>query len=317
MRSTLQVLVTGASGFIGRRVCARLLQEGHRVVALSRRMPQAGGLTCIAADLTEPLDAVLGGLRPDAIVHLAARAHVLDETLADPLPAFRRVNRDATAALARWALGAGVQRFVYVSSIGVNGDRTGPGEVFTEASEPRPAGDYAVSKLEAEEALREISAGTQLETCVVRPPLVYGRGAPGNFGRLARLVASGLPLPFGALHNRRSFIHVEDLARFLCLCVHAPAAAGQLFLASDTAVLSTADLVRLMAAARGRPARLVPVPSAILRALAAAVGKAGLADKLMASLEIDPSHARNTLQWEPQVDPAEGWREAFADARPR
>ena len=301
----MQILVTGAAGFIGRSLCPQAQRQGHRLIALARAWPDGDaypGADHLAADVLRPLDDALAGHRPDAVIHLAARAHRLHDTAADPLAEFRRVNRDATLALAGWAATAGVRRFVYVSSIGVNGNATQPGAPFTEDSPPAPHDPYAVSKHEAELGLRELAAQTGMELCIVRPPLVYGPAAPGNFGRLVRLLDAGLPLPLGAIDNRRSFIYVENLGDALLRCATEPAAAGQTFLVSDGRSVSTPELLGMMGRATGRRVRLLCVPPRLMRAPLALLGKAGVLDKLAASLEVDDAHIRRTLAWRPAVE---------------
>jgi len=314
--SSMQILVTGAAGFIGHQLCRRILAEGHdlqtlvrtgrRDVASPHLMPH------IVADLTRPLGNVLANYRPTAIIHLAARAHYLRDTAPDPLAEFRRVNRDATLSLARWAATTGVRRFVYVSSIGVNGSVTQPGAPFTESSPPAPHDPYAVSKYEAEIALQELAVRSGMELCVVRPPLVYGPDAPGNFRRLVRLLQTGLPLPFGAIRNQRSLIYVENLAEALIRCAVEPAAAGQLFLVSDRPAVSTPELLRLMARAMGTRPWLVPVPLPLMRVSLRLMGKARALEKLATSLEVDDSHIRSTLAWQPSVSMEEALARTFA-----
>lgn len=302
---TLGVLVTGATGFIGRALVARLAAEPRfRVRASVRRrselLPSAveqvvtGGLSG-ATDWSEVLRDM------GAAVHLAARAHVLDDRAADPLAEFRRINVEGAANFATQAAAtAGFRRFVFVSSIGVNGNAT-HGRPFSEVDPPRPVEPYAVSKREAEDALKAIADRTALELTIVRPPLVYGPGAPGNFGRLARIVARGVPLPFGAIRNRRSLIAIDNLVDFITIAIANPAAANETFLVSDGEDLSTAELVTRLGRAQGRRPRLIPVPAAILRSVAALVGKRDVVDRLIGSLEIDSTKARRVLQWTPPV----------------
>ncbi len=314
----MQVLITGAAGFIGRSLCGQVLRHGHGLIALARYWSSTAeypGSNLVAVDLTTPLDAALADYRPDAIIHLAGRAHQLNDTAPDPLAEFRRVNCDATLALARWAADANVRRFVYVSSIGVNGNATRPGTPFTEESPAAPHDLYAISKHEAELALQELAQRTGMELCIVRPPLVYGPDAPGNFGRLVRLLQTGLPLPLGGIDNRRSFIYVENLADALLRCATLPAASGQLFLVSDGRAVSTPELLRLMAAATGRRARLFSAPLAMMRLPLDTIGKADVLEKLTASLEVDDTHIRQTLGWQPPFELGEGLARTFCQDR--
>lgn len=311
-----RVLVTGASGFVGRAVMARLAEEG------SGRAPVAGVRRAAGAFREEcalgPLEEFgTGGALPeglDAVVHLAGRAHVLDESEADPLEVFRRVNVEGTLNVARQAADSGVRRFLFVSSVGVNGNVSR--RPFTERDVPTPQEPYAVSKYEAEQGLRELAAETGMEVVVIRPPLVYGPGAPGNFGRLLRWVQRGVPLPLGAItRNRRSLVALDNLVDLLVTCLDHPAAAGETFLVADGEDVSTAGLLRRVGDALDRPARLLPVPVGMLRAGAVALGRREMARRLLDSLQVDISHTRETLGWEPPVSLDEGLRRAVVSLR--
>jgi len=245
-----------------------------------------------------------------AVVHLAARVHVMRDVAADPLAQYRAVNVDGTLNLARQAAAAGVRRFVFISSIKVNGEERAA--AYTEADTPAPEDAYALSKWEAEQGLRQIAAQTGLEVVILRPPLVYGPGVGANFLALMHAVARGIPLPLGAIDNRRSLIFVGNLADAILCCLEHPAAAGKTFLISDGEDVSTPALVRRMAAALGRPARLVALPIPVLRAAAALVGKSALAIRLLDSLTIDGTAIRHTLGWSPPFTLDEGLRETAA-----
>lgn len=249
-------------------------------------------------------DAALDSI--DAVIHLSARVHVMRETEANPLLAFRRSNVEGTVTLARQAAAKGVRRFVYLSSVKVNGEEG----LFQESDIPNPQDAYGMSKLEAELALREVASATGMEVVIVRPPLVYGRGVRANFRQMIRLVRSGLPLPLGAVNNRRSFIAVENLADFLVLCTRHPLAANQLFLVSDGEDLSTSQLIRRLAAAMGRPARLIFVPTRLLTAAAALMGKRDIAIRLLGSLQVNSSKARELLDWKCKLSVDEALRMA-------
>jgi len=239
----------------------------------------------------------------DAVVHLAARAHVMQDSAADPLAAYRGINVLATHALARAAAQAGVRRFVYVSSIKVNGESTGA--PFSELDVPQPQDAYGRSKWEAEQSLREIATTTRLPVVILRPPLIYGPGVKGNFLSLLRAIDRGLPLPLAAIRNRRSLLYVGNLADALVLCLEHEAAAGQTYLVADDTV-STPDLVRQIAQALDRPARLVFVPPLLLRMAGAALGKSAAVARLLGSLEIDSSRIRRELGWLPRTGIAQG-----------
>ncbi|WP_026333161.1 SDR family oxidoreductase [Thioalkalivibrio sp. ALM2T] len=308
---TRRVLVTGANGFVGSAVMGALCSRGDiEPVGLVRRLEGAAGDLQACGDLE-----VVSDWRPflegvDAVVHCAARAHVLRDEVEDPLAVFRWVNVDATLFLARQAAEAGVRRFVFVSSIGVLGRSQERPFLFSDP--PNPQEPYAVSKWEAEQGLRGLARETGMEVVVVRPPLVYGPGAPGNFGQLLKWVARGVPLPLGAVSNRRSLVGLDNLVDLLVRCVEHSAAAGQTFLAGDGEDVSTTELLRRVARAMDRRARLVPVPPGVLRTGARLAGKGEMARRLLDSLQVDIAHTRETLGWEPPVSLDEGLRRAVA-----
>jgi nucleoside-diphosphate-sugar epimerase len=303
------VAVTGANGFVGSTLVGVLADRGHLVRALVRRaesVPVSSGVqTHVLGDLRDEraLSQALEGA--DAVIHLAARAHVMDETAADPDAAFREANVAVTDVVARVAEQAGVRRLVYLSSIKVNGERT-TDRPFRATDPPAPQDAYARSKLEAEELLRR-HAGT-LRVCIVRPPLVYGPGVKGNMLRLIRLVWRGVPLPFGSIRNRRSIVSVTNLSSFLERCASDERADGQTFLMADAAPLSTADMIRHIAAGLGRPARLLPVPAHALKLAAAVTRRAAEIDRLIGSMELDPADSFARLDWQPPVSTADGLR---------
>jgi nucleoside-diphosphate-sugar epimerase len=242
------------------------------------------------------------------VVHLAARTHVLHETAADPLAEYVRINVAGTRRLATQAVAAGVRRFVFMSSVKVNGERTGA-RPYTEDDEPRPEDAYGISKWQAEQELARTAAGTPLETVVLRPPLVYGPGVKGNFLRLLGLIARGVPLPFASLDNRRSLVHAGNLCAAVLAALTAPHAAGRTFLVADGEDVSTPALVRGIAAALAVKPRLLPCPPVVLRALAAALGRAGEAARLTGSLQVDASRIRRELAWQPPHTLAQGLAE--------
>lgn len=300
--TTRIVAVTGATGFVGGALVRTLANRGHSVRAIVRqsgaRWP-AGVAEIAVGDLDAVTDwsAALTGV--DAVVHCAARAHQLDDRHADPLAEFRRVNAEASVNLGRQAAAAGVRRLVFLSSIGVHGGQT-QGRPFRADDPPAPHSPYAVSKLEAEKGLRQLAAQSAIELVIVRPPLVYGPDAPGNFARLLRAVQSGWPLPLGAVDNRRSFIGLDNLLDLLILCLDHPDAPGT-WLASDDDDVSTTELLRRMAQALGRPSRLLPVPGSWLCRLLEAAGRHELAQRLFGSLQVDIGQTRRRLQWTPPV----------------
>ena len=310
----MKLLVTGASGFVGRALVSQLISRGRAVVGTvrhdSRELPP-GAARVVVGDLAPDTDwrAALAGI--DVVVHLAARVHVMRDSVADPLAEFRRVNVEATKSLARQSAAAGAARFVYLSSVKVNGESG----FYRESDAPAPGDAYGVSKREAELALSEISAETGMSVVVIRPPLVYGPGVKANFRALMRAVAQGLPLPFGAVDNRRSLVALDNLVDFIIRCAEHPDAVNETFLVSDGEDLSTADLIRRLARAMGRRARLVPVPPSVLMALATIVRRQDAAQRLLGSLQVDISKARRMLAWTPPITVDEGLRRAAAGIR--
>ncbi len=305
------VLVTGASGFIGATLCRELIQNGYSVTGVLRRVRNKAPLvTYIETDLVDRNCFAHGFPVVDCIVHLAGRAHVAGESTVDSFSEFRDVNRDATLRLASRALDAGVKRFVFISSIGVNGAVTYD-LPFTESSLPEPHSDYARSKYEAEMALQAVARGSGMELVIIRPPLVYGPDAPGNFGSLVRWVKKGFPLPLGAIHNKRSLVGVDNLVDLIIRCIDHPAAANQVFLAGDGEDLSTTELLRGVGKAMGKPARLIPVPAGLLQFGATLLGKKAMAQRLLGSLQVDISKTCELLDWKPPYTVEEGLSRCF------
>lgn len=310
------VLVTGASGFIGRALCDTLAARGMSVRAAMRRPSAATGDVRVVGEIgpdTEWRNALEG---VDAVVHLAARVHVMHDAGADPLAAFRTVNVAGTERLARECAVWQVRRLVFVSSIKVNGERT-QDRPFTEADPPAPEDSYAVSKLEAEQALRRVTAATGLEIAIVRPCLVYGPGVGGNLDRLLAVIERGVPLPLASVDNRRSLIGLTNLCDLLARCVSHPSAAGETWLASDGEDLSTPELIRALAAGAGRPARLVPFPPRWLELAARLAGARGAYERVCGSLQADSSKARRSLDWRPPLPARDGLRQTGAWHRGR
>lgn len=303
----MRVLVTGATGFVGRSLVPLMVRKGGMdVIGSSRRPGQqaavAGATFVESPELSASADwqPLLSGI--DAIVHAAARVHVLREEAGDALSEFRRANVEGTLALAEQAARSGVRRFVFVSSIHVNGAETN-GSTLTEASAAAPHSPYAISKYEAEQRLTELAASTPMELVVVRPTLVYGPGALGNLASLTSMIRRGLPLPFAAVDNRRSLISVDNLAELLFLCLVHPKAAGELFLAADGVDLSTPDIIRYIGRDIGRTARLYPFPETVLRMALSAAGKNHMSKQLFGSLQVDVAKAKSTIGWSPALTP--------------
>jgi nucleoside-diphosphate-sugar epimerase/GT2 family glycosyltransferase len=307
------ILVTGANGFIGKAVCADLAARACHVRGVVRhqlRMASQPGFECLSMDEIDAntdWSAALGGV--DSVVHLAARVHLMRETAANPLAEFRRTNVALTLNLARQAAAAGVRRFIFISSIKVNGEVTPVGQPFTAEDVPHPTDPYGISKLEAEQGLLELAAETGLEVVIIRPVLVYGPGVKANFHAMMHWLLKGFPLPLGALPNRRSFVALENLADLIAICVQHPAAANQIFLASDGEDLSISGLLRRTGAALGKPARLIPVPVMVLRGGARLVGQEAVMQRLCDSLQVDISKTRRVLGWLPPVGVDDALRE--------
>ena len=308
-----RILVTGPDGFVGSRLCRRLLNDGWAVrgAQLAPAPLPAGCESVTVGDLAAAVNwpEALQGV--DCVIHLAARVHVMQDRAADPLREFRHVNTEGTRALATAAAAAGVKRFVFVSTVKVLGEST-TARPFTAEDVPATHDPYGRSKLEAEQLLWQLAEHSQMEVTLVRPPLVYGPGVRANFLKLLSAVAKGIPLPLGLVHNRRSLVGVDNLVDFLVCCLAHDQAANEAFLVSDGRDLSTAELVRAMAAALQRRPVLLPVPPALMKWAGGLLGKRAEVDRLCGSLELDISKARKRLGWSPPVTVEEGLRETAA-----
>lgn len=305
-----QVLVTGASGFVGRPLCEEMLRQKLQIVAsVNSRCSFPFGV-----DLAD-VGAITGQTNwtdvlydVNAVIHLAARVHVMHDADIDPLAKFRAVNVEGTLKLARQAAEAGVQRFIFLSSIKVNGEQTLSEKQFTELDSPAPQDAYAITKWEAEQGLLKIAQKSRMEVVIIRPPLVYGPGVKANFLTMMRWLHKRIPLPLGAIHNQRSLVALDNLVDLIITCLDHPAAANQVFLAGDGEDLSTPELLRRLGLVMGKPARLLPVPVALLQAGAALLGRRDMAQRLCESLQVDISKARNLLGWNPPISVDEGLR---------
>lgn len=292
----MKIAVSGATGFVGQALCSHLLAHDHAVVPVVRHASGLAGEVIVGnIDGATDWQPALSGC--DAVVHLAARVHVMDDTTQNPLALYRATNTYATLNLARQAAQAGVKRFVFISTIKVNGE--GRDTPYRETDVPAPEDAYAISKWEAEQGLRQIAADTGLEVVILRPPLVYGPRVKANFQRLIHIVNRGWPLPLGAIRNRRSLLYLGNFVDAIRLCVEHPAAAGQTYLLDDGQVVSTPELIRAVARAMGRPSRLLVVPVSLLRFAGKLLGKRAAVDRLTGSLYVDSSAIRSRLGWVP------------------
>ncbi|MBL3824553.1 MULTISPECIES: UDP-glucose 4-epimerase family protein [unclassified Marinobacter] len=308
-----KIVVTGASGFVGRALAKRLQSEGEQVLGICRNDEDFGFPVVTIPSLEDPLALTKPLNGADVVVHCAARAHQMQDTAEDPLSAFRKINRDMTLAVARKSADRGVRRFIFLSTIKVNGESTSGRGPFRADEMTSPEDPYGFSKLEAEQGLIELAAETGMEVVIIRPPLVYGPGVKGNFASMIRLVDKGLPLPLGAVHNKRSLVALGNLVDLIITCISHPAAANQVFLAGDSEDLSTTELLRAVAVAMGKPSRLIPLPAGLLMAGAALLGKKPVARRLLDSLQVDISKAQNLLGWEPPLSVHDGLRRCFYD----
>lgn len=312
------VLVTGANGFVGQAVVRGLAARGEYlplagVRSLSENTDTDDIRTMVLGDLAQTELSAELFRDVSVVVHCAARAHVMREFKADPLAAYRATNVTGTLRLGRQAAEAGVRRFIFLSSIKVNGESTALGKPFQANDRPSPKDAYALSKSEAESGLLQLAAETKMEVVIIRPTLVYGPGVKGNFASMIRLLQKGLPLPLGAVHNKRSLVGLDNLVDLIIRCIDHPSAANQIFLAADGQDLSTSELLQAVGMAMGKPARLLPVPEGWLRFGATLLGKRAVAQRLLGSLQVDIARTCEHLNWKPPYTVEEGLRRCFAE----
>ena len=310
------VLITGATGFVGSRLANFLsaqvpvvdlrLAVRHRPDELQVPSVLPAGLTEVVGDINPHTNWANALVGVDVVIHLAARVHVMNDVALDPLEEYRNANTLATIHLAEEAAKVGVKRFIYLSSIKVNGEETNPGQSYSEDSKPAPIDPYGVSKWEAELGLEKVCAQTGMEFVIIRPPLIYGPGVKANFQKLMGLVVKGLPLPLGAVHNQRSMLALDNLVSFIAVVMTNPLAANQHFLLSDGEDVSTSQLLGLIAKGMDKSIWLLPVPAFVLGAAAQVLGASAAADRLLGSLQIDSNKARQLLQWQPPLSVEEG-----------
>ncbi len=310
----MRVLITGATGFIGRNLTERLFSEGlHCPTAIGRKKPNCTysfSRYIQINSIDSETDWSIALVDIDVIVHLAARVHVMDDPSSDPLTSFRKVNVHGTLNLARQAASVGVKRFIFISSIKVNGESTIPGKPFQADESSGPEDPYGISKKEAEDNLKKLEGETGMEVVIIRPPLVYGPGVKANFLRMMRWVNKRIPLPLGSIQNKRSLVALDNLVDLIITCIDHPAAANQTFLAGDGEDLSTTELLARLGQAMGKPTRLIPVPTSILKLIAKALGKGDISARLCGNLQVDISKTCQILNWKPLISVDKGLEKA-------
>lgn len=315
MNSQNSVFITGATGFVGRALVEQLMVNMTYELNLLVReetTPFNAAVNQIVIPRQNPYSEPLPLDGSLAVIHLAGRAHVINDKSKNPLCEFREINVQATLDLARQSVSAGVKRFIFISSIGVNGSLT-HSEPFNENCSSRPSADYAISKFEAEQELRSLTSGSAMELVIIRPPLVYAGHAPGNFRRLLKLVSTGVPLPFASVLNSRSMIALENLVDFVSLCIHHPAAANELFLVSDSQSVSTVEMVTHLAEGMGIRPHLFQMPDILLRTGASLLGKHAIYSQLCGSLVVDSTKAQKLLGWVPPISTVDALHKAGRD----
>ncbi len=316
-----KILVTGANGFVGQRLCAFLAKQGISVKAAVRHADTAVYPSSLVEKTIlgslENWDAFKSGMTDvfsnvDTVVHLASRVHMMQEVSLDPFSEYQKVNVKATENLANAAVKFGVRRFIYVSSIKVNGEHTVGEQRFSELDLPNPQDHYGQSKWDAERALREIAKATGLEVVIIRPPLVYGKGVKANFQKLIQAIKNGWPLPLGAVNNKRSLIYVENLVDAIFVCLNSEKARNQTYLLSDGDDVSTPELIRRLAIALHKPAKLLSFPPISLRLAAALTGKRAGVERLLSSLRVDNRQICSDLNWQPPYQMEEAFHRDFS-----
>jgi nucleoside-diphosphate-sugar epimerase len=295
----MKILVTGANGFVGQFLCAELLGQGNEVVRAARHSNRSEVNLTVVGSIEKNTNWSDALHQVDTVIHLAARVHIMTDKAVNPLAEYRKVNVEGTLNLAQQAVKVGVKRFIYISTAKVNGESTQLDKPFTEVDLPNPQDDYGTSKFEAEQCLLAIARQTNMEVVIIRPPLVYGEGVKANFASLMRVIKKGVPLPFGAIYNKRSFVYVENLVSLIVCCINHPKAANHIFLVSDGQDLSTTELLKAIAKALGVRLWLLPIPRKLIEFVAATLRRRAMVQRLCGNLQLDISKAGNVLGWEP------------------
>jgi len=306
-----KVMLTGSNGFVGSALMTAIASDPGIYLVTAIRKGSASSDCVVVGNIDKTTDFSKALAEVDVVIHAAARAHIMRDEVTDPLSEYRKVNVEGTLNLARQAVAAGARRFVFLSSIKVNGEATSAGNPFQAGDVPTPEDAYGISKLEAEQGLKNLMAETGMEVVIIRPPLVYGPGVKGNFASLIKQVDKGVPLPLGAIHNKRSLVGIDNLVDLIIRCVAHPAAANQVFLVGDGEDLSTTELLRGVGEAMGKPAWLIPVPAGMLHFGATLLGKKVMAQRLLGSLQVDISKTCELLDWKPPYTVEEGLRRCF------
>ena len=297
----MNVLITGASGFVGRVLCETLLKSGYHVRGVYRDCSRVDARMqpVLVSEINAHTNWAESLLGVDVIVHLAARVHVMNDTAVNPLEEFRNINVEGTLNLARQAAKAGVKRFVFVSSVKVNGELTEIDKPFSEDDVACPQDAYGLSKFEAEQGLLQVAKITHMDVVIIRPPLVYGAGVKANFAKLLLAVKNGVPLPLGSIVNKRSFIYVENLTSFILRCTNHPRATNQIFLVSDGDDISTSELLRMSAQLLDVKSHIFSVPQKTIEFIAKLLGKQDMAQRLLGNLQVDITKSYQLLEWKP------------------
>ncbi|GGW58922.1 UDP-glucose 4-epimerase family protein [Alishewanella tabrizica] len=309
MKHEKTLLITGATGFVGGTLATKLITKELRL--LSRRDPCIPRGRFYQAEICPLTDYSTVLKNVDVVVHAAARVHVMADTASNPLEEYLAVNVAGTLNLAKQAAQAGVKRFVFISSIKVNGESTACNKKFSMIDQSHASDDYGISKAQAEVALRQLAAESMMEVVIIRPPLVYGPSVKANFAAMMNLAKKNLPLPLGAINNKRSLVALDNLVDLIITCIDHPKAANQTFLVSDDHDVSTTELLQMMTRAAGKTPRLLPVPVSWLKFAGKLIGKQAVVDRLCGNLQVDITHTKETLNWSPPISMEEGIRRCF------